>query len=161
MVTTLDEAGEMEGSEEEMGEEDVGMKAQRKFFPVVAARKSSKGRKAMQGSGGMHKILPNSFAILNSCEDDDLESIAKSCDIILGGCEEEIAENINAIKLEEIARVAVAEANYKHRQELVLVEKHSLEGENLNLEKFDNQQRGCGDVSPNKRGGGKKSRGTD
>jgi hypothetical protein len=159
MVTALDEADEMEGSEAEMVGEDVGMKAQRKFFPVVAARKSSRGRKAMQRSGGMHKIPPNSFAILNSYEDDDLESIAKSCDIILGGCEEEIAENINAIKLEEIAKAAVAEANYKHRQELVPEEKHSLEGENLNLEKVDNQQRGCGNVSPSKRGGGKKSRG--
>jgi hypothetical protein len=39
------------------------------------------------------------------------------------------------------------------------VEKHSLEGENLNLEKVDNKQRGCGDVSTNKRGGGKESRG--
>jgi hypothetical protein len=154
MVTALDEAGKMEGSEAEMEEEDVGMKAQRKFFPVVVARKSSRGRKAMQGSRGMHKIPPNSFAILNFCEDDDLESIAKNCDIILGGCEEEITENINAIKLEETARAAVAEANYKHRQELALVEKHSLEGENLNLEKVDNQQRGCGDVSPSKRGGG-------
>jgi hypothetical protein len=108
----------------------------------------------------MHKIPPNSFAILNFCEDDDLESIAKNCDIILGGCEEEITENINAIKLEETARAAVAEANYKHRQELALVEKHSLEGENLNLEKVDNQQRGCGDVSPSKRGGGRSRGGT-
>jgi hypothetical protein len=50
MVTTLDEAGEMEGSEEEMGEEDVGMKAQRKFFPVVAARKSSRGGRQCKGA---------------------------------------------------------------------------------------------------------------
>jgi hypothetical protein len=138
-----------------MVEEDVGMKAQRKFFPVVAARKSSRGRKTRQGGGGMHKIPPNSFAILNSCEDDDLELIAKNCDIILGGCDEEITENINAIKLEEIARAAAAEANYKYRQELALVEKHSLEGENLNLEKVDNKQRGCDDVSTSKKGGGK------
>jgi hypothetical protein len=93
-VKALVEVGEMEGSEVEMVEEDVGMKAQRKFFLGVAARKSSRERKTMQGGGGMHKIPPNSFAILNSCEDDDLELIAKNCDIILGGCDEEITENI-------------------------------------------------------------------
>jgi hypothetical protein len=48
-VKALVEVREMEGSEVEMVEEDVGMKAQRKFFPVVAAMKSSTGRKTRQG----------------------------------------------------------------------------------------------------------------
>jgi hypothetical protein len=67
------------------------------------------------------------------------------------------AENISAIKLEEMARATLAEAKYNHVQESILKEKH-LEGENLSLEVTDNQQRGEGGESLERKGK-KKARG--
>ena len=49
---------------------------------------SSKGASTnnMGGSdAGTSAIPPNSFAILNTINDDDLASIADDCDVVLGG----------------------------------------------------------------------------
>jgi hypothetical protein len=45
------------------------------------------------------------------------------------------------MKLEEITRAALAEANYKMIQEKKLAESHVTEGENLELTVVDNKQR--------------------
>ena len=45
------------------------------------------------------------------------------------------------MKLEEVARAAVAEAAYNFHMEQKLKECHSLEGENLSLEVTSNEQR--------------------
>lgn len=45
------------------------------------------------------------------------------------------------MKLEELSRAALAEANYKKRVEDILVEQHVLEGENLGLQVIDNSDR--------------------
>jgi hypothetical protein len=100
----------------------------------------------------MCNIPVNSFFVLNSYDDDKLELIATNCDIVLGGVGKKIYGNINAIQMEEIVRAAIAEANYKHSQEVMLIAQHVLEGENLNLEIIENQQRGVLDNSPAKRG---------
>jgi hypothetical protein len=112
----------------------------RSFFPVVAAMKSARGRKPR--GEGMCNIPVNSFTVLNSYDDDELELIATNCDIVLGGVGKKISGNINAIQMEEIVRAAIAEANYKHSQEVMLIAQHVLEGENLNLEIIETQQRG-------------------
>jgi hypothetical protein len=57
-----------------------------------------------------------------------------------------------------MARATLAEAKYNHVQESILKEKHLLEGENLSLEVTDNQQRGEGGESLERKGK-KKARG--
>jgi hypothetical protein len=74
----------------------------------------------------MSNIPLNSFSILSSCEDDNLEYVAYNCGINLGVDNEILHENIAAIKLEEEARAALAESNYKMHREKVLAENHTL-----------------------------------
>ena len=66
----------------------------RRGCPVVATRKSSRMGTAFKGASanilgvpetGTFNIPANSFAILNTMNDDDLASIADDCDIVLGG----------------------------------------------------------------------------
>jgi hypothetical protein len=90
-----------------------------------------------------NKYLSNSFTVLDSYDDDDddddeLETIAANCDIVLGDSREETTENINAIRMEERVRAALAEANYKNVQEVKLITQHALETENLSLEPIEN-----------------------
>jgi hypothetical protein len=86
-----------------------------------------------------NKYLSNSFTVLDSYDDDDeLETIAANCDIVLGDSREETTENINAIRMEEKVRAALAEANYKNVQEVKLITQHALETENLSLEPIEN-----------------------
>jgi hypothetical protein len=77
-----------------------------------------------------NKYLSNSFTVLDSYDDDELETIAANCDIVLGDSREETTENINAIRMEEKVRAALAEANYKNVQEVKLITQHALETEN-------------------------------
>jgi hypothetical protein len=85
-----------------------------------------------------NKYLSNSFTVLDSYDDDELETIAANCDIVLGDSREETTENINAIRMEEKVRAALAEANYKNVQEVKLITQHALETENLSLEPIEN-----------------------
>ena len=47
------------------------------------------------------------------------------------------------MKLEELARANLAEANYKCHLEKKLQDQHVLQGENLDLQPTDNVQRGA------------------
>jgi hypothetical protein len=141
------EEGEIavEGEEEgQLGDDKRGEKipAKRKFQPVVAARKSSRNYKPLQENEGMYTTTVNKFAILNSCEDDMLETIANDCDVCLGSNKIEVRETVSAIKLEELARAAIAEVSYKHKAQEKLADMHSLEGENLDLGIITNRDRG-------------------
>ena len=66
----------------------------RRACPVVATRKSSRMSTAFKGASanilgvpetGTFNIPANSFAILNTMNDDDLASIAGDCDVVRGG----------------------------------------------------------------------------
>ena len=118
--------------------------------PIRAARKNS--RMAHKTAIPLHQLsstdmpgtsttVNNSFAILNSMEDDELEEIAMNCDVTLGNSEDEIAETISAMQAEEMLRGVVAETNYKLHLESKLKEQHVLEGENLILEGVTNSNR--------------------
>lgn len=144
----------------------------RKFQPAVAARQSSRNQKSFTTStlGGVSAIPgtsstpSNSFEILNSCDNADLENIAMQCDLILGGGDtSETHEVLSAMKLEEKTRAALAEANYRQHLEVKLNETHALEGENLELEVIDNTERATQPEmlqkkKPNRGGGSKLSR---
>lgn len=117
----------------------------------MAVRKSSRASKedyinikdgGRTQNAGMLQTTLNSFTILNSCDNEELENIAKNCDIKLGGNIVESHEIIDSMKLEELARAALAEANYRSHSEARLIDSHSLEGENLELQVTDNTQRG-------------------
>lgn len=124
----------------------------KKFCPSLAARKSARtsrggdytNKRMSQGSQdtGMSQPTINSFTVLNSCDDNGLENIALNCDIMLGENAEEAREIISAMKLEELARANIAEANYRSHTQSILNMTHVLEGENLDLGKIDNAQRG-------------------
>ena len=73
----------------------------------------------------------NSFVVLNSVDDSNLNTIALDCDVILGGNVEEQTFTLDAMKLEELSRAALAEANYKTHLEERLLQTHLLEGETL------------------------------
>jgi hypothetical protein len=75
----------------------------------------------------------NSFIVLNSYDNDDLEELANSCNIILGDNVEITHKTIEAIKLEELAIAAIAEARYKQCSEKIIAEIHVLEEECLRL----------------------------
>ena len=62
--------------------------------------------------------------------------------MILGRGDSEISSTLNAMRLEEQARAALAEANYRVHQGEKLECLHSLEGENLDLGCISNSQRG-------------------
>ena len=93
--------------------------------PIVAARKSGRlpqhptifSQASDNISSGMNVILGNSFSILNSMDDEFMEDFVVNCDIHLGGSEEEVLESLSAIKLEVMARAAIAEATYIKKQE--------------------------------------------
>ena len=66
----------------------------RRACPAVATRRSSRMGASTKGAStnilggaeaGTFNIPANSFAILNTMNDDDLASIADDCDIVLGG----------------------------------------------------------------------------
>ncbi|CAN6302031.1 unnamed protein product [Urochloa humidicola] len=122
----------------------------RRFCPAVAARKSARtggkgfskrGTTTIPDNSGMFQASVNSFTILNTCDREDLENLATSCDIKLGENSKETLEIIEAMKLEEVARAEIAEANYRDKANKRLQESHALEGENLELQKIDNEQR--------------------
>jgi uncharacterized membrane protein YdfJ with MMPL/SSD domain len=140
----------LEEAEPEPGE---GRKTPRKrrFQPVVAARKSSRIHDNLQQAGGTNIISTNAFTILNSCDDDVLEMIENDCDVRLGANREEIRESLGAMKLEEQARAALAEASYKANIQGRLDSLHILEGENLELNTVTNNERGF--VNNQKKGG--------
>lgn len=126
--------------------------ARKKFCPAMAARQSTRNRKTgaannknqeeAQHSPGTFQTTLNSFAILNTCDIDDLETLALDYDISLGDNREEIYETISAMKIEEIARAKLAEANFRIQTEKRILESNILEGENLELQVVDNKQRG-------------------
>ncbi|CAN6339652.1 unnamed protein product [Urochloa humidicola] len=190
--------GEVQTEEEqEMWDKHVGFKGRktkRKFYPTVAARKSSRGKSTptrmaiTTESQGMLDTPSNSFSVLNSCSDDLLEEIAVNCDVILGTNREEVLETLSAMKLEEQARAALAEANYNRHLEEKLTDQHVLEGECTDLQVIDNTHRGVegetdkdndsrgavmredseastsqaeGDIVTNKKGGKKSSKGKE
>jgi hypothetical protein len=148
--------GEGDGSQEEgeialegeengqLGDDKGGKKlpAKRRFQPIIAARKSLRNYKPLQENEGMYATSVNKFAILNSCEDEMLESISSDCDVCLGSNKVEVREAISAIKLEELASAEIAEVSYKHKAQENLVDVHLLEGENLDLGIITNRDRG-------------------
>jgi hypothetical protein len=69
----------------------------------------------------------------------------------LGANREEIRESLGAMKLEEQARAALAEASYKANIQGRLDSLHILEGENLELNTITNNERGF--VNNQKKGG--------
>jgi hypothetical protein len=85
----------------------------------------------------------NSFAVLNSIDDNHLNAFALDCDILLGENNNENASTLDAMKLEELARAAIAEANYNSHLEEKLAQSHSLDGENVELGCVSNSHRGC------------------
>ena len=90
----------------------------------------------------MCKDTTNSFAVLNSVDDDFLEKMAVDCDIILGGDNTESKASISAMKLEEISRATIAEAIYKQHLEIHLNDCHALNSENLDLSYISNSKTG-------------------
>jgi hypothetical protein len=80
----------------------------------------------------------NSFTLLNSCNDDLLETIASCCDINLGEEDKVVHENLSVMKLEEVLRRVIAEANYKSLLNKRSEESHALENENLEMMGVDN-----------------------
>lgn len=54
----------------------------------------------------------------------------------------DVQDAIDAIKLEELARATIAEANYRCHLEKQLTATNALENENLDLHTIDNSQRG-------------------
>ncbi|CAN6166580.1 unnamed protein product [Urochloa humidicola] len=119
----------------------------RKFYPIVATRKSmrsspSTSRLSFTGIQGTYEYPTNPFTILNDCDKDVLENIASDCDIILGGNEREISETLDAMKLEEVTRAALAEAHHRQNMEERLESFHALEDECLDLQPVDNSNRG-------------------
>ncbi|CAN6353196.1 unnamed protein product [Urochloa humidicola] len=99
---------------------------------------SAKGDQTMTG---MIDPMHNPFTVLYTFEEEELEELAFNCGVQLGDNTTEIAETINAMKLEELARAALAEANYNQHREKVLADQHVLEGENLELGSLDNSKR--------------------
>ncbi|CAN6222198.1 unnamed protein product [Urochloa humidicola] len=149
-VTVTQERGEQktrEAETEERREMTKQRSPKRKFYPTVAARKSSRGA-PMTTSGvvgdmaGTSNSCFNPFMILNACEDEILEEIAINCDVVLGESREEISDTLNAMKLEEMARAELAEANYRRHLAEKLEQQHVLEGESIDLQVIDNQERG-------------------
>jgi hypothetical protein len=93
--------------------------------------------------GGMTDNLSSPFTVLNTYTNYDLDVIARDYGIDLGD-ETETNDNINAIKLEDIARAALAETIYNIAQGKRLANSHAIEGENLTLSQIDNKLRGGG-----------------
>jgi FMN phosphatase YigB (HAD superfamily) len=91
----------------------------------------------------MLTIMTNTFTVLNSCDDEILETIAHECDVRLGKSREEVRETLSVMKLKEQARAAIVEDNYKHHLQGKLDRLHSLEGENLELCTITNKDRGA------------------
>lgn len=99
----------------------------RRFNPAVATRKSYRmamkvsgdnmGKAGVTANTGTFQNVINSFTILNSCDNYDLEELASCCDISLGEDRGEVQEVISAMKLEELARAAIAEAEHRLRTE--------------------------------------------
>lgn len=149
-----EEASRMEENKEAWKQAPSRQKHSKKngFYPAVTSRQStrsttggeyaSRKNSGERQSSGMFQATINSFTILNSCENDELEDIATLCDIKLGESSEEAGEIINAMKLEELARAAIAEAKHRDQTEKILVGAHALDGENLELQKTDNSHRG-------------------
>ncbi|CAO2177896.1 unnamed protein product [Urochloa humidicola] len=117
-------------------------KHKRKFYPTVAARKSARGSQASPMKSKGNTDMPNPFSVLNSCSNEILEEIALNCDVVLGTNKEEITEALSAMRLEEQARAALAEANYKRHLADKLADLHVLEGENMELQVVTNRDRG-------------------
>lgn len=127
----------------------------KRYPPTRAERQSSRVQKAKygikmipsgvatQGRGkiGMDCYDKNPFTVLNDLEDDDLVELAKDCDVILGVSREEVEETLDAMRLEECLRAAVAEASYKAKREGYLNSSGLLESANLALDKVDNTSR--------------------
>lgn len=85
-----------------------------KYHPTVASRRSARGGSATSTTfPGMINANNNPFLVLDNYGGDDLEDLALDCDINLGKNHVEFKETLEAMKLEEIARAAVAEAIYK------------------------------------------------
>jgi hypothetical protein len=91
---------------------------------------------------GMASNPSNAFLVLDTYEDDVLENIASECDIKLGENSDEAGSILSAMRAEEIARAAMAEAAYQKKMEEKLMKNHTMEGENLMLEVTANNERG-------------------
>lgn len=82
----------------------------RKFYPVVAARKSTKTVPCRKSTNQANQIdapdmsnsTSNSFTILNSCGDDTLEDIAINCDVSLGRNRGEIQDTVIMVGCDSI-----------------------------------------------------------
>jgi len=70
-----------------------------------------------------------------------------------------ISSTLSAIQLEEMARAAIAEANYKSSLDAKMGSSHVLEGGNLDLSYISNSHRGF--VVGNKRGTLEKRKGAN
>jgi hypothetical protein len=62
--------------------------------------------------------------------------------ILIWGDHVEARETLETMKLEELARAAMAKAIYKKRMGEKIANSHSLEDENLALDKLTNDDRG-------------------
>ena len=136
--------------QQEAWEVESSKKKKYKFrpHPAVAVRKSARispsdpvGRGDFSSIPGNNHPTPYGFAVLNTCEEDDLTNITLNCEIILGENKTEIDATISAMQLEELSRAALAEASYNFNLEKGVSTEHCLEGENLSLEVVDNSQR--------------------
>jgi hypothetical protein len=100
-----------EVSEQNIGAAEGEKRFKQKYHPTVASRRSARGGPATSTTfPGMINANNNPFLVLDTFGDDDLVNLALDCDINLGENHVEVKETIEAMKLEEIARAAVAEA---------------------------------------------------
>lgn len=121
----------------------------------IAAKAMARAKTINDISG--KKVPPNPFTVLNSASNEELFSVINDLDISLNNHEEQI----NVFKAEELARPAIAEANYK-----AFLEKQNSKGclnkeddlEELNLCVISNESRNQPSVSSK---GGENSRGLD
>lgn len=139
-----------------------GAMNKQKYHLVVAFRKSTRGAPAsITTHSGMTSKPSNAILVLDTCEDNVLENIASDCDIKFGKSREEAKTILTAMRAEEIARAALAEAAHNKKREERLMNNHVLEGENLALEVTTNSKRGLlmiqwGRSLPRQRIGGSK-----
>jgi hypothetical protein len=118
---------------------------------VPIAKKAAQRAKIRNESSGISSLSRNPFTVLNNTLTSELCSIMHDLD--LEG--EDLEEQVEIFRVEELARVAIAEANYKqYLEKLKEKEKPREEDflEDLVMETITNIQRGY--VSKSFKGGG-------
>lgn len=115
------------------------------------AEKAAQRVKAWNESSGISSISQSPFTILNNTHTPELSSVIH--DLSIG--EEEVVEQVDIFKIEELARASIAKANYKQFLEKLKEKDKPTEEELLEdmaMETISNLQRGFVNESPN--GGG-------